>query len=172
MQKSKKFYHKEIFHGYIHEFLCISTIDDCFKFWSGSPEPTRLAPKRRCFFGQDSVIWHPTVRFTVLFVSLPLWGAMLQATVEFCKQNVEGTTLVAMFAWQTCKFVLQNTNLQVRIAKYELCGFEVLEIYTAQTAITSSVTRISSCHLPHRGRLLGFFASHTGEPLRRVGSPS
>ena len=35
---------------------------------------------------------------------------MLQATVEFCKQNVEGTTIVAMFAKQTCKFVLQNTN--------------------------------------------------------------
>ena len=32
------------------------------------------------------------------FISLPPWGAMLQATVEFCKQNVEGTTAVAMFA--------------------------------------------------------------------------
>ena len=30
-------------------------------------------------------------------------------------------------------------NLQVRIVKYELCGFEVLEIYTVQTASTSSV---------------------------------
>ena len=58
-----------------------------------------------------------------------------------------------------------KANLQVRIAKYELCGFEVLEIYTAQTAITSSVTRISSCHLPHRGRLFGFFASHRRTPM-------
>ena len=47
-----------------------------------------------------------------LFVSLPLWGAMLQATVEFCEQNVEGTTIVVD---------------------------EVLEIYTVQTASTSSV---------------------------------
>ena len=30
---------------------------------------------------------------------------------------------------------------------------EVLEIYTAQTAGTSSVTRKGSCHLPHGGRL-------------------
>ena len=47
---------------------------------------------------------------SAFFVSLPPWGAMLQATVEFCKQNVEGTVV------------------KVRIAKYELCGFEVIAV--------------------------------------------
>ena len=84
-----------------------------------SVEPTRLAPNYRCFFGHNLIISRPMARFTVLFVSLPLWGAMLQATVEFCKQNVEGTTVAAMFAWQTCKFVLQNTNyVDLRCSKF------------------------------------------------------
>ena len=56
---------------------------------------------------------------TKILKSLPPWGAMLQATVEFCKQNVEGTTIVAMFAKQTCKFVLQNTNyVDLRCSKF------------------------------------------------------
>ena len=119
---------KEIIARYFFRFL----MAECTSNF-GREAPTG---KRRRFFGQDSVIWHPMMSFCIsnfdlsnslsaFFVSLPPWGRRTTAVVD-----------------------------------------EVLEIYTAQTAITSSVTRKGSCHLPHGGRLLRFFALRTGESLR------
>ena len=116
--KRQKFSLREIFHGFNQRNLCISTINELLKFWSGSPDGQtsmllwaslyNIAPDGEVHTSNFDL----SNSLSAFFVSLPPWG--------------RGTTMVVD---------------------------EVLEIYTAQTVGTSSVTRKGSCHLPHGGRL-------------------